>query len=272
MQADPSPTASAVRLLDPRADAPVSRAPGSLRDQRRRRARSSTLPTSDDLLGTARLLVVAPHLDDEVLGAGGTIARLSDAGVEVVVAVVTRGEPPLFSEESEATTRGEARAAHDLLGVDRTLFLDYPAAQLDGVPHHVMNRTLGQLIREVAPDTLLIPFVGDIHLDHQLTFLSSMVAARPHGPEFPTRILCYETVSETNWHAPFISPTFVPNVYVDISAHLERKLEAMALYGSQQRDFPHERSLAALRALAMFRGTTVHREAAEAFMLVRQVI
>jgi LmbE family N-acetylglucosaminyl deacetylase len=67
-------------------------------------------------------------------------------------------------------------------------------------------------------------------------------------------------------------PSFVPNVYVDISAYLYRKLEAMSLYGSQQRDFPHERSLAALRALAMFRGTTVHREAAEAFMLVRQVI
>ena len=135
-----------------------------------------------------------------------------------------------------------------------------------------MNRSLGELIREVGPDTLMLPFVGDIHLDHQLTFLSSMVAARPHQREFPRRILCYETVSETNWHAPFVSPTFVPNVYVDISAQLERKIEAMRLFCSQQRDFPHERSLAALRALAMFRGSTVYREAAEAFMLVRQVI
>jgi LmbE family N-acetylglucosaminyl deacetylase len=67
-------------------------------------------------------------------------------------------------------------------------------------------------------------------------------------------------------------PAFVPNVFVDISAQLERKLEAMQLYASQQRDFPHERSLAAIRSLAMFRGATVHRAAAEAFMLVRQVI
>ena len=271
MHARPSQAASAAGLLEPRADAPLPRTSSSLRGQRQRLEGSGALSTTDDLFETGRLLVVAPHLDDEVLGAGGTIARLSDAGTEVVVAVVTRGAQPLFSDESEATTREEAQAAHQLLGVDRTLFLDHPAAQLDGVPHHVMNRSLAELIREVAPDTLLLPFVGDIHLDHQLTFLSSMVAARPHGPGFPRRILCYETVSETNWHAPFI-PSFIPNVYVDISAQLYRKLEAMSLYGSQQRDFPHERSLAALRALAMFRGTTVHREAAEAFMLVRQVI
>jgi N-acetylglucosamine malate deacetylase 1 len=85
-------------------------------------------------------------------------------------------------------------------------------------------------------------------------------------------VLCYETLSETNWHAPLMAPSFVPNVFVDISAQLERKLDPMRLYGSQQREFPHERSLAAIGALAMFRGSTVHRPAAEAFMLVRQVI
>jgi N-acetylglucosamine malate deacetylase 1 len=271
MPASSSGATSPAGLLEPRADAPAKQTTPPLRGQRRRLEGSGPLAATDDLLETGRLLVVAPHLDDEVLGAGGTIARLSDAGAEVVVAVVTRGAPPLFSDESEVTIREEARAAHKLLGVDRTLFLDYPAAQLDGVPHHVMNRSLAELIREVAPDTLMLPFVGDIHLDHQLTFLSSMVAARPLSLEFPKRVLCYETVSETNWHAPF-APKFVPNVYVDISAQLYRKLEAMSLYGSQQRDFPHERSLAALRALAIFRGTTVYREAAEAFMLVRQVI
>lgn len=229
-------------------------------------------PASHDLLETGRLLVVAPHPDDEVLGAGGTVARVGDAGGEVVVAIVTRGAPPLFSEDAAASMRREALAAHELLGVSRTVFLDHPAAQLDEVPHHELNRTLGELFREVAPDTLLLPFVGDMHLDHQLTFLSAMVAARPHGADFPRRILCYETVSETNWNAPSMTPGFVPNVFVDISAQLERKLDAMRLYGSQQRDFPHERSLTAIRALAMCRGSTVHREAAEAFMLVRHVI
>jgi LmbE family N-acetylglucosaminyl deacetylase len=237
---------------------------------------SDTAPTpvfaAADLLDATRVLVLAPHPDDEVLGAGGTIARLSAAGAEVVVAIVTKGAPPLFTETGAEEVRSEAQAAHAHLGVARTVFLSQPAARLDEVPHHRLNQAFGELLREVAPDTLLLPFVGDIHLDHQLTFLSGLVAARPHGVKFPSRILCYETVSETNWNAPLISPTFAPNVFVDISAQLERKLEAMGLFGSQQREFPHERSLAALRALAMFRGSTVHRAAAEAFMLVRQVI
>jgi LmbE family N-acetylglucosaminyl deacetylase len=250
--------------VDARPDAP-RRAP-------RHRLTRSTAVAIDDPLQIERLLVMAPHPDDEVLGAGGTIARLSDAGAEVVVVVVTKAAPPLFAADALAKLRAEAEAAHAHLGVARTVYLDHPAARLDQVPHHELNRTLGDLVREVAPDTLLLPFVGDVHLDHQLTFFSSMVAARPHGAAFPRRILCYETVSETNWNAPLMTPSFVANVFVDISAQLERKLEAMRLYGSQQRDFPHERSLVAIRALAMFRGSTVHREAAEAFMLVRHVI
>jgi N-acetylglucosamine malate deacetylase 1 len=225
-----------------------------------------------DMLGAGRVLVIAPHPDDEVLGAGGTIARLNDAGAEVVIAIVTKGMPPLFDGAAAENVRREARAAHAHLGVTRTVFLEHPAARLDQVPHHELNRTLGELVREIAPETLLLPFVGDIHLDHQLTFLSALVTARPHGAAFPGRILCYETLSETNWNAPLMSPSFVPNVFVDIAAQLERKLVAMRQYGSQQRAFPHERSLEAVRALAMLRGSTVHRPAAEAFMLVRQVI
>jgi N-acetylglucosamine malate deacetylase 1 len=254
-----------------RAGPALPRTGARLKAQRHLLERARAL-AMDDPLQTRRLLVVAPHPDDEVLGAGGTIARLSEAGAEVVVAVVTKGAPPLFAADKVAKVRAETQAAHARLGVSRTVFLDHPAARLDQVPHHELNRTLGDLVREVAPDTLLLPFVGDMHLDHQLTFVSSMVAARPHGAAFPGRILCYETLSETNWNAPFMAPSFVPTVFVDISAQLERKLEAMRLYASQQRDFPHERSLAAIRALAMFRGSTVHREAAEAFILVRQVI
>jgi N-acetylglucosamine malate deacetylase 1 len=235
---------------------------------------SATAPVfpANDPLAARCVLVIAPHPDDEVLGAGGTIARLTDAGTEVVVAILTKGAPPLFAEKGAAQVRREARAAHERLGVARTVFLDQPAARLDQVPHHQLNRAVDGLLREVSPDLLLLPFAGDIHLDHQLTTLSAMVAARPHSADFPSRILCYETMSETNWNAPFMTPSFVPNVFVDISAQLERKLEAMRLYGSQQREFPHERSLPALRALAMLRGSTVHRPAAEAFMLVRQVI
>jgi LmbE family N-acetylglucosaminyl deacetylase len=126
-------------------------------------------------------------------------------------------------------------------------------------------------VRDCAPDTLLLPFLGDIHIDHQLVFLAGMVAARPHQPAYPRTILAYDTLSETNWNAPYLTPGFAPTLFIDIEAQIERKLQAMRLFGSQLRDAPHERSIETVRALATLRGATVHRRAAEAFVVVRDV-
>jgi LmbE family N-acetylglucosaminyl deacetylase len=219
-----------------------------------------------------RLLVIAPHPDDEVLGCGGTIARLAAQGDEVHVAVVTRGCPPAFTEEMTERVRSEAKAAHACLGVCETHWLDLPAAQISETSHSSVNASLQALLKAVRPDTLLIPFVGDVHMDHQLIFLSSLVAARPTLSEYPRTVMAYETVSETNWNAPYVTPSFVPNVFIDIEATLERKLEAASMFASQIRDFPHERSIETLRALAIVRGTAVHVRAAEAFVLLRNVM
>ncbi len=219
-----------------------------------------------------RVLVVAPHPDDEVLGVGGTMARLAAEGSEVHVAVVTRGMPPHFAAEVIEQTRGEAREAHAMLGVRETHFLDFPAAALDTVAHRDVNAALAGLFRRVAPGTVFVPFPGDIHLDHQQVFLSALVASRPTAPGHPAAVYAYETLSETNWNAPYLAPAFQPTVFVDVSAHLERKLAAMQRFASQLRPAPHERSIEALRALAVLRGATVGVAAAEAFVLVRQVV
>lgn len=219
-----------------------------------------------------RTLVIAPHPDDEVLGAGGTIARLAAKGHDVFVAVVTEGKPPVYDPASVAAVRVEAQEAHRILGVRETRWLGFPAAALSETSHSAVNAALGELVHSLSPQTLIIPFLGDMHLDHQLIFLSSLVAARPHHPGFPEMILAYETLSETNWNAPYVTPTFVPNVFVDISEHIERKLAAMKAFKSQVREAPHERSLETLRALATLRGATVLKSAAEAFVLVRYVM
>ncbi|OAP39803.1 GlcNAc-PI de-N-acetylase [Sinorhizobium glycinis] len=219
-----------------------------------------------------RTLVVAPHPDDEVLGAGGTISRLVSEGEEVFVAVVTEGKPPEFDPEDVARIQAEACRAHEALGVKETFWLRLPAAQLAETAHSALNAALVDLMRRLSPQTVLTPFVGDMHIDHQLTFASALVACRPHQADFPKRILAYETLSETNWNAPYLSPAFAPNVFVDISDHIEAKLEAMQLFASQLRQPPHERSTATLRALATLRGATVMRPAAEAFVLVREVV
>jgi LmbE family N-acetylglucosaminyl deacetylase len=216
-------------------------------------------------------LVIAPHPDDEVLGAGGAMARWAREGHPVHVLVVTRGRPPLYSDEEEARCRAEARAAHGRLGVAATTWLDLPAAGLDGLPHRELNGRLAEAVLAVAPDELYLPFLGDLHLDHQLVFRSALVAARPCRPAWPRRVYAYETLSETNWNAPYLTPAFVPNHFVDITATLDTKLEAMALYRSQVQPPPHERSLQALRALATLRGATVGLGAAEAFICIRSL-
>jgi LmbE family N-acetylglucosaminyl deacetylase len=219
-----------------------------------------------------RTLVFAPHPDDEILGAGGTIAKLAASGILVDVAIVTKGAGAGFSQESVARVREEAKMAHRCIGVKQTHWLDLPAAQLTEVPTTDLNAKVSAIAGSVKPKTVFVTHPGDIHLDHQRIFNSVLVACRPHQAEYPKNVLAYETLSETNWNAPYLTPGFMPNLFVDISDHIEKKLEAMAIFKSQLRESPHERSITALRALATLRGATVHCRAAEAFVLVRQVI
>ena len=219
-----------------------------------------------------KILVIAPHHDDEVLGVGGTIARFAAEGAEVSVAILTKGYAPEFDEDNYEIECQEALEAHKLLGVKQTMFVSFPAARLDTVPHLEVNKKLGEICGKVQPDILFIPFNGDIHLDHQRVFLSALVAARPVNTDAPKTIYAYETLSETNWNAPYLTPSFVPNVFVDISAYLETKIQAMRSYASQIKPFPNERSAESLRALATLRGSTVGYFAAEAFVLIRQII
>jgi LmbE family N-acetylglucosaminyl deacetylase len=220
-----------------------------------------------------KVLVIAPHPDDEVLGVGGTIAKFASKGNEIYVVVVTKGYPPLFSEDMVIRGRQEALKAHELLGVKKTFFLDkFPAAKLDTVPHSEINAELANIIHMLKPDILFIPFNGDIHLDHQQVFLSSLVAIRPNGCGFsPQSVYAYETLSETNWNAPYLTPGFIPNVFIDISDFLDKKIQAMKSYQSQVKPFPNERSLESLHALATLRGSTVGVKAAEAFVLIREI-
>jgi LmbE family N-acetylglucosaminyl deacetylase len=227
---------------------------------------------SFDLGATAGpVLVIAPHPDDEVLGAGGTIARLAEEGREVHVCIVTSGGPPRYDVSQTQRVRAEALRAHERLGVAESHWLGFPAAGLSETPHAELNDGIAGLVRALEPDVLLVPHPGDMHLDHQACFTSALVASRPHQAVYPSTILAYETLSETNWNAPNLTPGFLPSFFVDISTTLGAKLEAFALYESQVRAAPHERSTQALRALATLRGATVHREACEAFVLVRTV-
>jgi N-acetylglucosamine malate deacetylase 1 len=218
-----------------------------------------------------KILVVAPHADDEVLGCGGTIARHASQGDEVHVVVVTRGDPEFYSSEYVEKAIGELREAHALLGVADVHFLNFPAPKLDTVHGYKLADAISEVIRTLRPRIIYTPHRGDIHADHQAVYQATLVATRPINDCPVKRVLCYETLSETEWSPPLGDSAFIPTVFVDISDYLDDKLKAMNCYQSQIKQPPHPRSLQTIEALARLRGATVSLPAAEAFMLVREI-
>ena len=218
-----------------------------------------------------RILVIAPHADDEILGVGGVMARNIAEGNEVYVCVVTRGEEPLFTKELVDKLRAETLAAHKFLGITKTYFLEYPAVMLEGVPRYKLNQSIMDVVSEVEPDEVYIPHAGDMQKDHQLVNEAVMVAVRPKYTHKISAVYAYETLSETEWNIPNTVNAFIPNVYVDIGSYIEKKKKALAYFATQVSDFPDPRSLEAVEALAKYRGSTVKANAAEAFALIREI-
>ena len=218
-----------------------------------------------------KILVIATHPDDEVLGCGGVIARHASEGDEVHVLVVTRGAEDLYSKDEIETTRKEMKQAHAILGVKDVTFLDFPAPKLDSVPHHQIVDAISKVINTIKPYAVFLPHRGDIHSDHRAVYHATLVAARPINNSSIKNLLSYETLSETEWAPPVGEEAFIPTVFVDISSFLEKKLAALNCYKSQMKAPPHPRSLKAIEALALLRGSTVSLDAAEAFMLVRAI-
>ncbi len=218
-----------------------------------------------------KVLVLAPHPDDEVLGCGGVIARHAAAGDHVEVVVATHGIEELYPREMISGVRAEALKAHKILGVANTRFWDFPAPALDTVPRYKLASAIAGVIRETQCECFYVPHHGDIHSDHLQLHMAALVAARPLADCPVRRILAYETLSETEWAPPQNDAIFYPTVFIDISAHLETKLQAMSCFGSQVKPPPSARSLRNIEALARYRGSTIARDAAESFMLIRQI-
>lgn len=218
-----------------------------------------------------RVLVIAPHPDDEIIGVGGTIAKRTKNGDEVYVCIITKGIEPIFDEEFVERGRRECRKADAMLGVMETIFLDFPAVMLESVPRYKLNDKIVGVVQQIKPDEIYIPHRGDMQIDHQITVDATMVAVRPRGTWYPQRVYAYETLSETGWNIPNVANEFIPTVYENITGFLENKLKAMSVFQSQLIPFPGARSIDAIDALAKYRGATVNLEAAEAFSLVREV-
>jgi len=214
-----------------------------------------------------RVLVIAAHPDDELLGCGGTVARHVRAGDSVTSIIVCEGESLRYGPIGVGQ-RAHIQAAARRLGVEDVRLLGFLDQRLYTINLTEVIGWREPIVREVRPHVVYGQHGGDVNRDHHMVFQAMLVATRP-TEEFIELIYAFDTASSTEWAYP---RTFVPDTWVDISETLEAKLEAMACYESELRDYPHPRSLKALRYRAHSWGAQACLEAAEVFMTVRRVV
>jgi LmbE family N-acetylglucosaminyl deacetylase len=224
-----------------------------------------------------RAAVIAAHADDEVLGCGGTIAKLADAGVEVHVMLLADGETSRSDLGKDSIRRSvdmrnsAADRAMKILGASSIVVHELPDNRLDSCILLDVVKLIEAFLQEHRPYTLFTHHNGDVNIDHRVVHDAVIAACRPVPDHFVRELLFFEVLSSTEWRPPSSALPFNPNWFVDITVTLERKLEALRAYESEMRDFPHPRSYEGAKALAAYRGVSVGVAAAEAFVLGRKL-
>jgi LmbE family N-acetylglucosaminyl deacetylase len=215
------------------------------------------------------VLVIAAHPDDEVIGAGGTIAAHAAAGDSVYIAILTEGASVQFPGDvgKVALKKRQAEEVAELLGARELFAADFPDQRLDVTPQLEVNRFVENVARRVNPNIIYTHHFAELNADHRVAYEAAAVASRPFSLPSFERLLCYTV--DTLTHAGQRAPRF--NYYSDIAETLELKLRAMRVYETELRDYPHPRSLEALRYAAQSAGAAVGLRAAEAFESVLEV-
>jgi len=211
-----------------------------------------------------KILVFAAHPDDEVLGVGGTICLHERNGDDIFVCVATRPYRPEWSSRYIKEKKKVQKEVDRFLGIRKRIFLNLPTVKLNTVPHGELNKRIVDVMQKVNPDVVYTPHGGDLNYDHTLVFRATLVASRPPNK---ARVLCYETLSETEWGLGQFNPT----IWHDISDVVEKKIEAFKIYKTEVKKFPHPRSPEGIRILAQKRGSEICTEYAEAFQLIREI-
>ena len=223
-----------------------------------------------------RVLVIAAHPDDEVLGAGGTIARLTSQGVECHLLIVTDGSSSQYRNSDHLheiieAKKIETKGCADLLGFKTIHYGELPDMKLDKTPHIVINHVIEKVIDQIQPDTVFTHFWGDVNRDHQEVYKSTLVAVRPVMGQVVKELYCYRVPSSTEWTPNKADTMYMPNYFVDIEKYAEQKYKAFACYSTELREYPHPRSVQYLSETDKAAGLRVGLMAAEEFVLLRKI-
>ena len=224
----------------------------------------------------SRALVVAAHPDDEVLGCGGTIARLASEGWEVHILILAEGatsrsdtRDPARDADALSELARSAREAAGIIGAAGVELEGFPDNRMDSVDLLDIVKRIEARIADHQPAMLLTHAACDVNIDHRRTHDAAIAAARSKPGSCVRELLFFETLSSTEWRPPTSLPGFAPTYYVDISRTLAQKTGALRAYASELEEFPHPRSIEAVESLARFRGATAGLTAAEAFEVGR---
>jgi len=224
-----------------------------------------------------RILVVAAHPDDEILGCGGTMARLAREGHEVRAAILAEGMSSRYTHREDADPEqlqhlhAQAQQAAGKVGARESVLCKLPDNRLDTVPLLEVVKLVEELVARFQPEVIYTHHPGDLNVDHGVVHRAVLTATRPVAGQCVSEIYAFEVPSSTEWAFQRLEPSFRPSVFVDITETLETKIEAMACYDTETREFPHPRSPEALRAIATRWGSVVGLPAVEAFELIRSV-
>ncbi|MFN2453669.1 MAG: PIG-L deacetylase family protein [Pyrinomonadaceae bacterium] len=222
-----------------------------------------------------KILVCAAHPDDEVLGCGGTMARLVEEGNEVYIAILGEGITSRYDDREKVDSslidalHTRSQQVGKLIGAKEVFNYRLPDNQFDSVPLIEIVKIIENLIERLKPEVVYTQHGGDLNIDHNLVYRATLTATRPLAGCVVREVLAYEVASSTEWAFQQFEPAFRPNVFVDISRTIETKIRGMEIYESEARAFPHPRSPEALRAIARRWGSVVGADYAEAFSLVR---
>jgi LmbE family N-acetylglucosaminyl deacetylase len=223
------------------------------------------------------VLVVAAHPDDEILGCGGTMARLTREGHEVRIAILAEGMSSRYAHREDADPQqlqhlhARAQQAADKVGAKEVVLCKLPDNRLDTVPLLEVVKQVEELVARFRPEVIYTHHPGDLNVDHGVAHRAVLTATRPVAGQCVKEIYAFEVPSSTEWAFQRLEPLFRPSVFVDITETLETKIEALTCYDTETRKFPHPRSAEALRAIAKRWGSVVGLPAVEAFELIRSV-
>jgi len=225
-----------------------------------------------------KILVVAAHPDDEVLGCGGTIAKYSKSGRSVYCLILGEGATSRYASRKKADfnkvrdLKKQAKEAGRILGIKEIFFSDFPDNSFDSVPILKIIKEIKRIKDIIGPGIIYTHHYGDLNIDHSIVYKAVLTACRPLKDESVREIYSFEVPSSTEWHGPDKEASFIPDRFIDISKTIEKKIEALRCYKKELRPYPHPRSVKGIRVLASKRGMETGLKFAESFETIRAIV